>query len=232
LTSAIIRSRRAEMQLRLSLSFAVLVLSLGFPSSAVEAQPTAAVFEDPRELARKLTSDAIAAEGDRDYAIAIALYQQAYALVAHPVLEFNIGQAYMLSGDLDQAERYYRLYLTHDPEGQFARQVGQFLDSRVSAREHELRLEQRHERARNLKRTGYKLLGTGAGLGAAAFGLYFYREDVGRGVGWAAFLLTATGVGVCWYANGQISATRPRPVTWSPVLGSGFAGIAVTGALP
>ena len=83
-----------------------------------------------------------------------------------------------------------------------------------------------------MKRTGYKLLGTGAGLGAAAFGLYFYREDVGRGVGWAAFLLTATGVGVCWYANGQINATKPSAVTWTPVVGSDFAGIAWTGAFP
>jgi tetratricopeptide (TPR) repeat protein len=220
------------MQSRRSLTLAVLVLSLLCPWSAVEAQPTDAVFEDQREMARKLTNDAIAAEGAKDYAIAISLYQQAYALVPHPVLEFNIGQAYMLSGDLDQAERYYRIYLTHDPDGQFARQAGQFLDSRIDAREHQRRLQQRHERARNLKRTGYKLLGTGAGLGVAAFGLYFYREDVGRGVGWAAFLVTATGVGVCWYANGQINATRPKPVTWSPVLGPGFAGIAWTGALP
>jgi tetratricopeptide (TPR) repeat protein len=220
------------MQSRLSRSLAVLVLSLIFPLSAVEAQPIASDFEDQREMASKLTNDAIAAEDAKDYAIAIALYQQAYALMPHPILEFNIGQAYMLAGDLDQAERYYQLYLTHEPDGQFARKADQFLDSRMSAREHQLRLQQRHERARNMKRTGYKLLGTGAGLGAAAFGLYFYREDAGRGVGWAAFLLTATGVGVCWYANNQINATKPKSVTWTPMLGSGFAGIALMGALP
>jgi hypothetical protein len=90
--------------------------------------------------------------------------------------------------------------------------------------------EERRKRAKHIKRTGYKLLGSGAALGLAAFGVYFYREDIGRGLGFAAFLTTATGVGVCWYGNSQLPTTKS--VTLSPAFNSSFAGLALTGTLP
>jgi len=197
--------------------------------------------ESQRAAAKKLTIDAITAESAKDYTKAIALYQQAYLIVPHPVLQFDIGQDYMLAGDLSQAERYFKLYLTRDPDGPGAPTARKFLSSRPVADEDGIQqvtdlddpiassraLEARYERARLIKRTGYKILGGGVALGAAAVGLFFYREYLGRGLGLAAYLTTTAGIGVCWYGNTQRRAARS--VAWSPMLGPGFAGIAWTG---
>jgi hypothetical protein len=280
---------------------------LVFRWSAVEAQPApgspAPTAANQLAAARKLTDAALAAEDAKDYAGAIALYQQAYLIAPHPILQFNIGQAYMMAGNLDQAERYYRLYLSREPKGRGAPIARKFLASRPAApssqqapsstepgrtatssnvvdpadhagsdsrgasvtsragEHHPDQIEStstpstsgqmgpphstggealsapapaidasvRLERGHRTKRTGYKIIGGGVALGLGAVGLSFYRGDVGRGVGVAAFLTGVTGVGVCWYANNQITAAKA--VTWSPMLGSGFAGIAFAGPL-
>src|SRR6185436_11808924 len=220
---------------------AAVTLALVFRWSTIDAQPTSAIpapISASQRAAKELTDEAIAAERAKDYAKAIALYQQAYLIVPHPLLQFDIGQDYMLAGDLVQAERYFRLYLTLDPNGLGAPTAREFLASRPPAPEDDIQqvtdlddpiassraLEARYERARQIKRTGYKILGGRATLGAAAVGLFFYREYLGRGLGLAAFLTTTAGIGVCWYGNTQRRAARS--VAWSPMLGSGFAGIA------
>jgi tetratricopeptide (TPR) repeat protein len=261
---------------RIALStIAMFVLVFRWPT--VDAQPApgapAPVSATQLERARKLTEEALAAESNKEYVTAIALYQRAYQIVPHPLLQFNIGQAYMLAQDFVQAEIYYRLYLTRDPNGPGAARAREFLASRsttspdLSERRSTTEgghppgqiepisaasdkngprqapdvetpvasprisdAEARYKRARHIQRTGYKLLGGGLGLGVVAFGLAFYRADVGRGLGIAALLTTSTGIGVAWYANNQIRAAKS--IAWSPVLGPGFTGVAFTGTFP
>jgi len=248
-----------------SLSAAVMIAFV-LRWSMIEAQaapvalpPISAIL---RTTAKKLTNEAIAAESAKDYVRAISLYQQAYRVMPHPILQFNIGQVYRLVGDLVEAERYYRVYLVLDPNGQAASMAREFLashparspelgevhpttpiDSTLAKKpqqtsdvsdpggpSHTPDAAERSRRARSLKRTGYKLLGGGLGLGVVAFGLAFYRADVGRGLGIAALLTTSTGIGVAWYANNQIRAAKS--IAWSPMLGPGLTGVAFTGTLP
>lgn len=261
---------------------AMLVLALVSRGSTADAQPasssSAPASASQQAAARKLTEDALVAEDAKDYAKAIALYQQAYLVVPHTILQFNIGQAYMMAGNLDEAERYFRLYLIREPNGRGSPVVRKFLASRPAApsppqaasalesgqpttssngggsAEHPaldastfdkkaspqaadgqslgapppfVDVEVRLARGHALKRKGYMVIASGVGLGLAAIGLGFYRGDVGRGVGVAAFLTGVTGVGVCWYANNQITAAKS--LSWSPMLGSGVTGIAFTG---
>jgi len=119
---------------RVSLGVTVLfALVLVLRSSDAGAQSASAVptstDASQQERASKLTDAAIAAEAAGNYATAIAFYKQAYQLVPHPILEFNIGQVYWLSGDLVQAEKFYRRYLDRDPNGPGASIAREFLDS-------------------------------------------------------------------------------------------------------
>jgi tetratricopeptide (TPR) repeat protein len=112
---------------------AVVMLALVLGWSNVYAQlapatptPTSA---SQREKAKKLTDDAIAAERAKDYTTAITLYQQAYQLVPHPILMFNIGQTYMLTGNSPESAKYFKQYLAHDPDGPGASIARKFLAS-------------------------------------------------------------------------------------------------------
>jgi tetratricopeptide (TPR) repeat protein len=67
--------------------------------------------------AKRLVSAGNAAFEKKSYREAIELYQQAYALIPHPVLIFNIAQAQRLAGQLDEAARSYERYLAADPAG-------------------------------------------------------------------------------------------------------------------
>jgi tetratricopeptide (TPR) repeat protein len=75
--------------------------------------PTAAQMD----AARKLVNDGIAAQNAKDYDKAIELYKKAYAIVPHPILMFNIGQAHRLAGRHDQAVPFYERYLALEPGG-------------------------------------------------------------------------------------------------------------------
>lgn len=61
------------------------------------------------------------AQRSGDYNTAVMLYRKAYELIPHPVLWFDIAQAYRLGGNVDKALRFYRMYLKADPEGPEAR---------------------------------------------------------------------------------------------------------------
>ncbi|HWO24111.1 MAG TPA: tetratricopeptide repeat protein [Kofleriaceae bacterium] len=85
-----------------------------------DAQPSsqAPVSTDTdRRAARKLVDEGIAAQSASHYDKAIELYQKAFALVPHPILLFNIAQAYRLASRSDQAMPFYERYLTLEPNG-------------------------------------------------------------------------------------------------------------------
>jgi tetratricopeptide (TPR) repeat protein len=99
---------------------------LGGPASA-PAQPAsgdgADASEDEaqkKEAAKKLAAQAIEAQNEGDYDKAIELFRQAYALVQHPLVLFNVGQAHRLAGRSGLAIQFYERYLARDPKGKEA----------------------------------------------------------------------------------------------------------------
>jgi tetratricopeptide (TPR) repeat protein len=113
---------------------AAVLLALVLRWSDADAQPAPAApttsDAERREVASKLTDEAITAQDAKDYSKAIALYKQAYEIVPHPLLMFNIGQVYMLLGNAEEAEKFFRRYLQLDPDGPGASTARQFLASR------------------------------------------------------------------------------------------------------
>jgi tetratricopeptide (TPR) repeat protein len=287
---------------RMSLG-AAMVLAITPRGAIADAQPAPAapapVSERTRAMAEQLTDDAIAAERDRDYTRAIELYRQAYQLAPHPILQFNIGQAYMLAGDDPMAEKFFRRYLARDPEGPGAAAARGFLASlpaptpgppqaaspappqpagpdrsradgsqraplrydvlpvpgppradgsassgatreakdpgrSVSAAAVHTRARGERteaQRATEIKHNGYLLMGAGAALGATAIG--FASQDHDRFAITAGLLGGASIVGgMAMYQHGVRRLHAARPVAWSPVVGPGFAGVALAGALP
>jgi len=63
-----------------------------------------------------------------DYEGAARAYEQAYELVPHPVLIFNLGQVYRLKGDSERALDYYERYLAVEPHGLASAQAREFAD--------------------------------------------------------------------------------------------------------
>lgn len=70
-----------------------------------------------KQEAKRLVDEGIAAQNAKDYDKAIDLYKRAFALVPHPILLFNVGQAHRLAGRPDQAVPFYERYLAADPNG-------------------------------------------------------------------------------------------------------------------
>jgi tetratricopeptide (TPR) repeat protein len=60
-----------------------------------------------------------------EYKEAIAVWKQAYLLAKKPLLLFNIGQAYRLSGDCDQALTFYDSYIRDEPNIQNQEELDQ-----------------------------------------------------------------------------------------------------------
>ncbi len=230
-----------SMLFRRSLGAAV-VLVVVLRGSAVDAQPDPAspdsTSESQRAEAKKLTDEAIAAQEAKDYDAALALYMKAYQLVPHPTLLFNIGQAYRLAGNLDQAELFYRRYLELDPDGPNAPVAREFIASLLASRPASLEptpaqtaQEEPVSHATMLKYTGYTLMGFGVVLGAVgARSVYQESGYVALSIGGVSLGLIGGGFLTYRYAKRQRRASTP--VTWTPVLGSGFAGVALAGSLP
>lgn len=109
----------ASIPSRVVLGAAVAALMLGGPGIAeAQARPDAPATSDAaKQAAKKLVDEGIAAQDAKDYDKAIELYQQAYALVPHSILMFNIGQAHRLAGRLDRAVPLYEYFLELDPDG-------------------------------------------------------------------------------------------------------------------
>jgi PEGA domain len=70
-----------------------------------------------RDTARKLVKEGIAAQDAKDYGRAVALYLKAFSLDPHPLLLFNVAQAYRLAGCPQRAVSFYERYLTLEPKG-------------------------------------------------------------------------------------------------------------------
>lgn len=98
-----------------------ILAALGVSTSA-PAQPGGTTSAD----AHTADADKAAAlydEGKRhfdlgEYSAAIASWRRSYLLSSEPLLLFNIGQAYRLSGNCAQANRFYRNYRRAVPEPQ------------------------------------------------------------------------------------------------------------------
>jgi tetratricopeptide (TPR) repeat protein len=96
------------MILRLTGVIAVLVASICAPALADAI--------DPPTRARALSDQGRQYHDAADYDRAIASYKEAYELAPSPGLLFNMGQAYRLKGDCDDAAIMYRSYLRSDPD--------------------------------------------------------------------------------------------------------------------
>jgi tetratricopeptide (TPR) repeat protein len=92
-----------------------LALTLAVP--VAHAQPEA----KKKAQAKAYVDAGLAAQKNGDYTAAVDFYEKAYAVVAHPVLLFNIAQAYRLGGAAPEALAHYRRYLETEPNGPHAK---------------------------------------------------------------------------------------------------------------
>lgn len=79
--------------------------------------------DDVRDQARELVAAGLAAQERGELAAAIEKYQQAYELIPHPELLFNLGQAHRLKGEAAAAVSFYRRYLAAAPNGRAANEA-------------------------------------------------------------------------------------------------------------
>lgn len=82
---------------------------------------------DRKARAAQLVDEASAAEKRADYATAIAKLREAYDLIPHPDLLYNLGQAYRLSDQPWDAIEQYERYLAVEPRGRFAAKARGFV---------------------------------------------------------------------------------------------------------
>jgi tetratricopeptide (TPR) repeat protein len=73
------------------------------------------VRERDREQARALYDEGLRHYNVAEYAAAIEAFKQAYLLSGDSHLLFDVGQAYRLSGDCEQALRFYKNFLRENP---------------------------------------------------------------------------------------------------------------------
>jgi tetratricopeptide (TPR) repeat protein len=86
---------------------------------AIVATAATAAAETPKEKqarAVKLYEDGLAKFNAAAYAEAVALWQESYDLSRAPLLLFNLGQAYRLSGDCTKALSFYDRYIGAAPD--------------------------------------------------------------------------------------------------------------------
>ncbi|MBA3393485.1 MAG: hypothetical protein H0T89_12625 [Deltaproteobacteria bacterium] len=70
---------------------------------------------DDKVKAKNLYEEGLRHYNLAEYAEAIRLWKEAYLLTKRPLLLFNIGQAYRLSGDCTQAMTFYESYTREQP---------------------------------------------------------------------------------------------------------------------
>ena len=134
----------------------VLLCSLWIGVALAALVPRRAAGQSASARASQYVDDGIAAQRRGEYDAAIDLYQQAYQLVPHPVLIFDMAQAHRLAGDVEQALALYRKYLALDPDGskaKIARQLITDLEGPGGRRRSRRQSRQfRHARARHQHR--------------------------------------------------------------------------------
>ncbi len=93
--------------------------------------------DDRRELAKRNVDAGLAAQAAGKYDDAIALYKQAYDVVPHPEILFDLAQAYRLKGELETALEYYMKYLAAEPNGRVSKDAARWageLEKQVAAK--------------------------------------------------------------------------------------------------
>ncbi|MEZ4402544.1 MAG: hypothetical protein R3B06_21150 [Kofleriaceae bacterium] len=89
-----------------------------------------AAADDPaarQAVAAALVDAASAAQARGDYPAAIEALHAAYALIPHPELLYNLGQAHRLADEPWAAIDEYERYLSVEPKGRFAAKARQYL---------------------------------------------------------------------------------------------------------
>ena len=141
-----------------------------------------------------------------DYEAAAREYQQAYALVPHPVLFFNLAQVYRLKGDREQALEYYERYLAGDPDGRASGQARHF------AAQLRAEIERERQAAREQRRQGARRAPPTAGVDAR---VDTHGEDdrgaAGRGLRVGGLVLA--GAGVVSLGVGVVFGLRARRIS-------------------
>jgi tetratricopeptide (TPR) repeat protein len=121
---------------------------------AIVTCPARAEEGDLKARAKQHVNQGLIAQDEHRYDDAIAAYDQAYELVPHPEILFNLGQVYRLKGDHAASLHYYRKYLAVDGKGRVAPEAKRWiakLEKMVSPAEtqaFEERAEQQHRQAR------------------------------------------------------------------------------------
>jgi tetratricopeptide (TPR) repeat protein len=105
----------------------VLLCSLWIGVALAALAPRRAAGQSASERASQYVDAGIAAQRRGEYDAAIAFYKQAYQLVPHPVLIFDMAQAHRLAGHVDQARGLYARYLALDPDGSEANVARQLI---------------------------------------------------------------------------------------------------------
>lgn len=101
----------------------VVAVALGAAAAPAAADDTA----DRKARAAALVDEASAAEKRADYATAIAKLREAYELIPHPDLLYNLGQAYRLAEQPWDAMEQYERYLALEPKGRAAAKARTYL---------------------------------------------------------------------------------------------------------
>lgn len=103
---------------------AAVLLVVSLVAARVDAQPGASASKaaEPakpgsKEAAKKLVADGIAAQEAHEYGRAVGLYLKAFSLNPHPLLLFDVAQAYRLAGCFERAGLFYERYLALEPKG-------------------------------------------------------------------------------------------------------------------
>jgi tetratricopeptide (TPR) repeat protein len=104
---------------RLSLAALLSVVCIGSLALDAAAQQT----KDITTRARESVTKGLAAQAAGRFDEAITAYNEAYALLPHPELLFNLGQAYRLKGDRVTALDFYRKYVAIQPDGRGAKEA-------------------------------------------------------------------------------------------------------------
>jgi tetratricopeptide (TPR) repeat protein len=115
---------------------AMVAAALGALAGGGVVRPRVARADQPSEpddeVKRRQAASAHVEQGDKfkeagDYKAAAKEYEKAYELMPHPVLYFDLAQAYRLAGEKRKAVDYYERYLKLDPDGPGAKDARRYL---------------------------------------------------------------------------------------------------------
>jgi tetratricopeptide (TPR) repeat protein len=107
--------------------FFVLALGVTTAASYSFAPPTAHAEKSARQQAKEHTQLGSKYQKLGEFEKAIAEYKAAYELVPHPQLLYNLGQAYRLKGDREQALEAYETFVSIETTGAAAEKARGFI---------------------------------------------------------------------------------------------------------